>query len=382
LAGIRFQRIGKRFGTVEAVSDLSLDVTDREFLVLLGPSGCGKTTALRMLAGLETPSTGRIFLGGRDITEVPARDRDLAMVFQNYALYPHMSVYDNISFGLRLRRVAKAEIRRRVERVAEMLQIADLLARKPKELSGGQRQRVALGRAIVRDPQAFLMDEPLSNLDAQLRTGTRAELARLHRELQATFIYVTHDQVEAMTMATRIAVMAEARLQQVGTPVEVYDRPATTFVAQFIGTPPMNLFPAELRQEAGAVLACAPHLRVRLGGGSADRREVYVGVRPEHLRPAAGDADPVHPWFQASVRAVEMLGNELIVLVEVGGTTGALRAPRTLVVAPGDRLRLTCTADQVHLFDRGSGRRLEFLPDAEPGPAVAVPAGTVDIASR
>jgi multiple sugar transport system ATP-binding protein len=359
MANIRFEHVVKRFGAVTAVDDLSLDIADREFLVLLGPSGCGKTTALRMLAGLEEPTAGRIHLNDRDITDTAPKDRDLAMVFQSYALYPHMSVADNISYSLRLRRTPKDEVKRRVREAAEMLQIGDLLGRRPKELSGGQRQRVALGRAIVRRPQAFLMDEPLSNLDAKLRAGTRAEIARLHRELQGTFIYVTHDQVEAMTMATRIAVMSEGRLQQLGTPEDVYDRPANTFVAQFIGTPPLNLIPAELAAGDGVVAATGSHLRVPLGpGDDVETRQVMVGVRPEHLRPAPAGLDGVEPVLQATVRAVEMLGNEVVVLLDAGGTPCAVRGPRDLVLRPGDNATLTCDAAHVHLFDRASGRRL------------------------
>jgi multiple sugar transport system ATP-binding protein len=366
MANIRFERVVKRFGNVVAVDQLSIDVFDREFLVLLGPSGCGKTTALRMLAGLEEPTEGRIYLNETDITETAPKDRDLAMVFQSYALYPHMSVYDNISYALRLRRTPRDEIRRRVQEAAEMLQIGDLLKRRPKELSGGQRQRVALGRAIVRRPHAFLMDEPLSNLDAKLRAGTRVEIARLHRELQGTFVYVTHDQVEAMTMATRIAVMSEGRLQQLGTPEEVYDRPANTFVAQFIGTPPLNLFPAELAVRDGALAARGARLSVPLGAGEEmAARAVVVGVRPEHLRPAVESMTGDEPAFEADVRAVEMLGNEVVVVAESDGATCAVRGPRNLGLRAGDSVTLTCDPANIHLFDRTSGRRLVRRPELE-----------------
>jgi multiple sugar transport system ATP-binding protein len=375
MAQIHFEQVAKRFGAVEAVMNLTLTVADREFLVLLGPSGCGKTTALRMLAGLEAPSAGRIYLDGRDITEAAPRDRNLAMVFQSYALYPHMSVYDNISYSLRLRRMPKREIRDRVRTVAEMLQLEQLLHRHPRELSGGQRQRVALGRAIVRRPLAFLMDEPLSNLDAKLRTGTRAEIARLQRELQTTCVYVTHDQVEALTMASRIAVMADGALQQVGTPEEVYDRPASSFVAQFIGTPPMNLLPAELRCDADGVEVAGPSFHARLGHGSEPAsRAVLVGVRPEHLRPSA-ELAAGEPRFDALVRAVEMLGNEIVVLVNVGDTHCALRAGREFAAHPGEALTLTCSSERLHLFDRGSGRRLVQQPEPEPAAALPVAAG-------
>src|SRR5512143_515173 len=246
MAGVVYDHVTKQFGDVTAVNDLSLDVADKEFLVLVGPSGCGKTTALRLLAGLEEISAGSIYIGDRVVNDVPPKDRDIAMVFQSYALYPHMSVYDNMAFGLKLRKTPKSEIDSRVKEAADILQIGHLLQRKPKELSGGQRQRVALGRAIVRKPQVFLMDEPLSNLDAKLRVQTRAELIKLHRNLGTTFIYVTHDQIEAMTMGTRIAVMNQGLLQQVDSPQNLYDHPANMFVAGFIGSPSMNFSDATL----------------------------------------------------------------------------------------------------------------------------------------
>jgi len=373
MAEIHFEQVHKRFGAVVAVNDLTLTVADREFLVLLGPSGCGKTTALRMLAGLEVPTEGRIFLDGRDITDMPPKGRNLAMVFQNYALYPHMTVFDNISYSLKLRHVPKDEIRRQVQAAAEMLQIGELLKRRPRELSGGQRQRVALGRAIVRSPQAFLMDEPLSNLDAKLRLGTRAEIARLQRELKTTCVYVTHDQIEAMTMASRIAVMAGGQLQQVGTPAEVYDYPSSTFVAEFIGTPPMNLLPAELRADGATVAVVGPGLQVDLGPApETTSRAVMAGVRPEHLRPMSPDDGATvvdgerRPAFQATVQAVEMLGSDQVVLVTVGGSACALRATRDFALQAGDGLTLTCAPDQIHLFDHASGRRLVRRPETPP----------------
>jgi multiple sugar transport system ATP-binding protein len=360
MAEIHFDSVVKRFGHVAAVSDLTLTVEDREFLVLLGPSGCGKTTALRLLAGLESPTDGRIYLDGREITNDSPRDRNLAMVFQSYALYPHMSVYDNISYSLRLRHLPKQEVQQRVAEVARMLQITELLQRRPRQLSGGQRQRVALGRAVVRHPAAFLMDEPLSNLDAKLRTETRAEITRLQRELATTCVYVTHDQVEAMTMATRIAVMADGRLQQVGTPAEVYDRPASTFVAQFLGTPPMNLLPGRLSADDGVLVAEGRSFRVPVGeGDDTDARNVFVGVRPEHLTPRGAGTEPgLDPFFHATVRAVEMLGNEVVALIAIGDTACAVRGPRDFNLGPGDPITLRCMPEQVHLFDGDSGRRL------------------------
>src|SRR6266571_6313622 len=243
MARVEFEHVYKRFNKVEVVHDINLDIKDKEFLVLVGPSGCGKSTCLRMVAGLEEASEGDIFIGDRIVNGVPPKDRDIAMVFQNYALYPHMTVFDNMAFGLKLRHVAKDEIKKRVEDAAEILGLQPFLKRKPKELSGGQRQRVALGRAIVRDPQVFLMDEPLSNLDAKLRVQTRAEIAKIHQRVQTTFVYVTHDQTEAMTMGTRIAVLNGGIIQQLGPPQELYDHPSNLFVAGFIGSPSMNFFP-------------------------------------------------------------------------------------------------------------------------------------------
>src|SRR5215217_4535162 len=251
MAGVTLDHVSKIFGEVKAVNDLTIQIHDKEFLVLVGPSGCGKSTALRLIAGLEEATAGDIYIGDRRVNDVAPKDRDIAMVFQSYALYPHMTVYDNLAFGLKLRRTPKSEIDRRVKEAAEILGLGNLLARKPKQLSGGQRQRVALGRAIVREPQVFLMDEPLSNLDAKLRVQTRAELIKLHQRLQTTVIYVTHDQVEAMTMGSRIAVMRDGILQQLDTPQSLYDRPANTFVAGFIGSPSMNFFDAKVVSDGG-----------------------------------------------------------------------------------------------------------------------------------
>src|SRR5687768_13925812 len=285
MAKVAFENVVKQFGDVIAVNNLNIDVADKEFLVLVGPSGCGKTTALRCLAGLEEISSGAIKIGDRVVNDVAPKDRDIAMVFQSYALYPHLSVYDNMAFGLKLRKVPKDEIKRRVSEAADVLGIQELLARKPKQLSGGQRQRVAVGRAIVRQPKVFLFDEPLSNLDAKLRVQTRAEIAQLQARLQVTTVYVTHDQVEAMTMGHRIAILDAGRLQQVGPPLEVYERPANLFVARFIGAQPMNLLPGTVG-EAGDLVAddlrlpLPPALRAAAGPPG---RQVTAGIRPEAI---------------------------------------------------------------------------------------------------
>ena len=332
-AGVVFDHVGKVYpGSRErAVSDFTLDVVAGEFLVLVGPSGCGKSTTLRMVAGLELPTSGRIFIGGRDVTNLPPKDRDIAMVFQNYALYPHMTVRENMAFALRLRRFPKAEIARRVNAAAETLGLVSYLDRLPKALSGGQRQRVAVGRAIVREPAVFLFDEPLSNLDAKMRVEMRAEIVRLHRDLKATMIYVTHDQTEAMTMGTRIVVMDSGRIQQAAPPLEVYDRPANPFVASFIGTPPMNLFPP----------------------GVLDLGRT-VGLRPEHVAislspPADGAA------LEASVDFVEPLGPETIVhcVLSMRSVRVAARlsgAARTKAPAAGDRVWLMPDASHAVAF--------------------------------
>src|SRR5256712_2928506 len=313
MATVTYDHVNKKFGETSAVKDLNLAVRDEEFLVLVGPSGCGKTTALRMLAGLEEQTTGDIFIGERRVNDVAPKDRDIAMVFQNYALYPHMSVYDNIAFGLKLRNVAKTEIERRVNEVAEMLSIGQLLKRKPKELSGGQRQRVAVGRAIAREPGVFLMDEPLSNLDAKLRIQTRAMLQKLHQRIRRTTIYVTHDQIEAMTMGDRIAVMSDAVLQQLATPENLDKRPANLLVAGFIGWPSMNFFPAKIVGSPGQAVADAGFFRAPVQGRAADAvgREVVLGVRPEDIDDLSIAQQNGHLPVDAQVDVVEFLGNEL-----------------------------------------------------------------------
>ncbi len=356
--------IGKRFGRVFALRELTLEVEDREFFVLLGPSGCGKTTALRIVAGLEEPSEGTVHIGDRLVNEVPAKDRDLAMVFQNYALYPHMTVYDNVAFGLRMRKLARGEIDQLVREAAAALRIQELLKRRPGELSGGQQQRVALGRAIVRRPQAFLMDEPLSNLDSKMRVQMRTELIRLHRELGATFIYVTHDQVEAMTMGERVAVLEGGLLQQVGPPQEVYDRPANLFVAEFIGSPAMNLLDAEPAQDDGqpgvqtpdAFVRLPPALETALRSSAVER--IIVGIRPEHLAPCEGESGNFAASFDGRVDVVESLGSEQHVTVSLTHGSLVARLPTTLRLDHGAPLRLAVAPEHLHLFDGATGRRI------------------------
>jgi ABC-type sugar transport system ATPase subunit len=332
MAPITFEHVTKRFDQTTAVADLSIDVPDGEFLVLVGPSGCGKTTALRMLAGLEDITSGRILIGDRVVNNVAPGARDVAMVFQSYALYPHMTVYDNLAFSLRNHRVAKAEIDRRVRQAAEVLELGDFLKRKPRQLSGGQRQRVALGRAIVREPKAFLMDEPLSNLDAALRVQTRAEILRLQKRLGTTTIYVTHDQIEAMTMGDRIAVMNKGELQQLGTPEELYERPANTFVARFIGSPSMNMLPS-------AVLGI---------GGTGQ----LAGFRPEHVR--LGNGRPGAGSLDAAVEVVEYLGDEQLAHVRLGEHELVVKLPVEPRLKAGERETFSVPLDKVLLFDEES----------------------------
>ena len=365
MAGISFREVTKRFGDVVAVDDLTLDIEDRELLVLLGPSGCGKSTALRMIAGLDEPTSGTVSIGEEVVNGVDPGDRDIAMVFQSYALYPHMTVFKNIEAPLLSRHVSvdggtprrldAAERRSRVVETAATLDLGDYLDRKPAALSGGQRQRVALARAIVRRPRVFLMDEPLSNLDAKLRTQTRLELVELWRRLETTFVYVTHDQVEAMTMASRIAILVEGRLQQVGRPQEVYQRPANLFVARFIGSPPMNTLDATVGQVGEGYVARVGDVALPLPPDvpvSADQR-IVVGVRPEHLRiDADGPLDAV-------VRNVEMLGHEQHVICEVANQLLIVRASSDVpIVEVGTSMRLRPDPGQLHIFEAETGGRL------------------------
>ncbi len=361
MARVQFEHIYKRFGKVEVVHDVSIDIKDQEFLVLVGPSGCGKSTCLRMVAGLEEPSEGEIFIGNNVVNGVDPKDRDIAMVFQNYALYPHMTVFDNMAFGLKLRHFPKEEIKKRVEEAADILGLEKLLKRKPKELSGGQRQRVALGRAIVREAQVFLMDEPLSNLDAKLRVETRANIIRLHQRIKTTVIYVTHDQVEAMTMGDRIAVLNGGIIQQLGSPQELYDHPANLFVAGFIGSPSMNFFPgAKVVSEEGSTKIVlegvgqitVPPLYTELARAAAGRQLTF-GIRPSHLEDAAlvSEDGVVQSSIEGKVDVVENLGNELQVYLTAGEkSVTATLDPRSRIGA-GSKVRLYVDSNQIHLFD-------------------------------
>jgi ABC-type sugar transport system ATPase subunit len=359
MAGVSFDRVSKRFGRVEAVRDLSLEIADGEFVVLVGPSGSGKTTALRMLAGLEAISGGTVAIGGRRVNDVSPRDRDIAMVFQDYALYPQMTVEDNLAFGLRRRKLAKAEIGRRVERAAAALELEPLLRRRPRELSGGQQQRVALGRALVRDPQVFLMDEPLSNLDAKLRVQTRGEIKRLQKEIGTTTVYVTHDQVEAMTMGDRIAVMNAGVLEQAGTPEELYERPANRFVAGFIGSPGMSF--ARVASESGGLRGAGMELAAGTDGLPG---EVVLGIRPEHARPWRDGAGLLGP-VDGTVLDVEALGRETFLGVETApGARIVVLVEGRASEQPGDRVRFGLVPDGVRLFDADGGAALGAIPAA------------------
>ncbi|HJY79388.1 MAG TPA: sn-glycerol-3-phosphate ABC transporter ATP-binding protein UgpC [Burkholderiales bacterium] len=334
MAAVTFREVRKRYGELEVIHGVSTEVADGEFVVIVGPSGCGKSTLLRMVAGLEPITSGEIRIGSRVVNDLEPKDRDIAMVFQNYALYPHMTVYENMSYGLRIQRFSRSEIEQRVQKAAAILELKDLLQRKPRQLSGGQRQRVAMGRAIVREPAVFLFDEPLSHLDAKLRVQMRAELQSLHRRLGTTSLYVTHDQVEAMTLARRMIVMNAGRAEQVGAPLEVYARPATTFVAGFIGSPPMNLIPEE-----------------------RDGHRRLFGVRPEHLEPCSES----QAQLVLEVDLVEPLGADTLVYGHVrnmpNGARIAARVPSSLTVSAG-RLPLRYDAANVHYFDAETGMRL------------------------
>ena len=354
MASVSFANIEKSFGTTKVIHGIGFDIVDGEFVVLVGPSGCGKSTLLRMLAGLEEITGGTIAIDGRVVNDVESKDRDIAMVFQSYALYPHMTVADNMAFSLKLRKADAAMIAERVDRASKILNLDPYLKRFPRELSGGQRQRVAMGRAIVRDPKVFLFDEPLSNLDAKLRVAMRAEIKALHQRLKTTTVYVTHDQVEAMTMADRIVVMHDGRIEQIGTPLDLYDRPGNLFVAQFIGSPAMNVVNGTVRRAAGgAHVEAAGAVQWPLDGGpGADGQAVTYGIRPEHLTLAGSGGVP------GEIIVVEPTGAETELLIKVGEEQVTLRTHGRPHVNPDEKVQLAVDPANVHLFDRGTGQRL------------------------
>lgn len=362
MADVKLDSVTKRFGEVVAVNNIDLDIQDREFVVLVGPSGCGKTTTLRMIAGLEEVTEGKIYIGGRLVNDVPPKDRDIAMVFQNYALYPHMTVYDNMAFGLKLRKFPKDEIDRRVKSAAEMLGIENLLKRKPKELSGGQRQRVALGRAIVREPKVFLMDEPLSNLDAKLRVQMRAELKKLQRSLGVTTIYVTHDQTEAMTMGDRIVVMKDGVVQQIDEPLTIYDKPNNIFVAGFIGSPPMNFIDARLDENAKALDLGSIKLGIPqdMQGFVAEQaknylgKKIILGIRPEHIYDVSLiKTEEIIPEDVAELKieVLEPMGTEVYLYLVEGPVSAVARVGSETKARMGERIRVMFDVRKMHLFD-------------------------------
>ncbi|MGE0765295.1 MAG: ABC transporter ATP-binding protein [Hyphomicrobiaceae bacterium] len=356
MANVSIRDVHKRYDDFHAVKGVSLDIKDQEFLVLVGPSGCGKTTTLRMVAGLETITEGQILIGDTVVNELPPMDRDIAMVFQNYALYPHMSVYDNMAFGLKMRKFDKPEIKRRVEHAADILGIRDHLTRKPRQLSGGQRQRVALGRAIVRNPQVFLFDEPLSNLDAKLRVQMRVEIKKLHQRLSTTSIYVTHDQVEAMTLGDRVVVMKDGLIQQVGEPLELYNHPANKYVAGFIGSPAMNFADVTINAAGDGLVAENNVMRIAVPDALRQRlaphagKPATLGIRPEDLRMANG-ADPGGTTFEAIVEVAEQLGSEVILDVTVGKSSMVASVEPTVKVKPQQKVRLALNPVGLRFFD-------------------------------
>ncbi|MCL1986778.1 MAG: sn-glycerol-3-phosphate ABC transporter ATP-binding protein UgpC [Firmicutes bacterium] len=367
MAGLRLSNIMKKYANgMVAVSDFNLDIGDKEFIIFVGPSGCGKSTTLRMIAGLEEISEGELYIGDRLMNDVAPKDRDIAMVFQNYALYPHMTVYDNMAFGLKLRKTPKAEIEKRVNEAAKILAIENLLDRRPKALSGGQRQRVAMGRAIVREPQVFLMDEPLSNLDAKLRVQMRTEITKLHQRLQTTFIYVTHDQTEAMTLGTRIVVMKDGVIQQVDSPVNLYNKPNNLFVAGFIGSPQMNLLDAVIKKEGNDVFATIGEYNIKLLEGKAKAvedggyvgKQVVLGIRPEDLHDeeavisAAGQGAIV----DAGVEVTELLGAEVFLYLTIAGQQVTARVNPRSTAKTGDTIKMAFDLNKVHIFDKETER--------------------------
>ena len=367
MASLSLKGIYKRYpGGVVAVSDFNLEIEDKEFLVLVGPSGCGKSTTLRMIAGLEEITEGELYIGDRVVNDIAPKDRDIAMVFQNYALYPHMTVFDNMAFGLKLRKTPKDEIKRRVEEAAKILDISHLLDRKPKALSGGQRQRVALGRAIVREPKVFLLDEPLSNLDAKLRAQMRTELSKIHHNLATTFIYVTHDQTEAMTMATRIVVMKDGFIQQVDTPQNLYKYPCNMFVAGFIGSPQMNFFDAEIVEKADGLYIDfkgnslkLPESKVNDDVKAYVGKTVVVGIRPEHVHDEERflEAQPEYA-VDAKVEVAELMGAETFLYLDIDGAKVTAKVAPTTTATADDEIKVVLSLEAIHLFDKETQRTI------------------------
>jgi len=365
MAQVSLRKVVKRFDDTEAVRGIDLDIADKEFVVLVGPSGCGKSTTLRMIAGLEEISAGEIAVDGEVVNDVPPKDRDMAMVFQNYALYPHMTVYENMSFGLRLKHYPKDEIARRVQEAARILDITELLERKPRQLSGGQRQRVAMGRAIVRNPKVFLFDEPLSNLDAKLRVQMRTEIKRVHQKVRTTTVYVTHDQIEAMTLADRVVVMNKGKIEQIGAPNFLYHSPATRFVAGFIGSPAMNFITCRLEQAgeglnlrlSDTIAFAVPAERVARYRGHAGQ-ELTFGIRPEHVTEAKTNGAKNLATFDAGIEVVEPMGNETMVFFAIKGTEVCARTDPNAGAKVGAALKMALHLDHMHLIDNASGRVL------------------------
>jgi len=361
MAEVALRNIVKTFDRTPAVAGIDLDISDREFVVLVGPSGCGKTTTLRMIAGLEEATSGEIYIGDQLVNDVPPKDRDIAMVFQNYALYPHMTVYENMSFGLRLKKFPKAEIKERVENAARILDITDLLGRRPKQLSGGQRQRVAMGRAIVRNPKVFLFDEPLSNLDAKLRVQMRMEIKKVHQKVTTTTVYVTHDQIEAMTLADRVVVMNGGKIEQIGAPNEVYHHPKTRFVAGFIGSPAMNFLSCRLADSgngsAGLSIKLSDRLSFPVPQARVSRyrshvgRELLFGLRPEDIVEKRGDLPPGRAAFDAQLDVVEPMGMETMVYFLIDGTEVCGRVDPAIAGKPGETMPLIADLNHMHLID-------------------------------
>ncbi len=367
MASVTFRHVYKRYGTTTAVTDLNIEVQDKEFLVFVGPSGCGKSTSLRMLAGLEEISDGEILIGDRVVNNVAPKDRDVAMVFQSYALYPHMTVYDNMAFGLRLRKTPKQIIDQRVREAAKSLGIEQLLDRRPRQLSGGQRQRVAVGRAVVREPQVFLLDEPLSNLDAKLRVEARSFISKLHQRLGTTFIYVTHDQVEAMTMGTRICVLSAGELQQIDSPYNLYHNPRNLFVAGFIGSPSMNFFDATLKQGDNNLVIETAGFQIQVPAARAEPykasvgKRVILGVRPEDIHDVNFQPAGITPaTVEANVDVVEQMGNEINLYLEDGGKTFIARTDPRTRARVGSRITMAFNVDNLHLFDADTNLSLAY----------------------